>query len=236
MMLRLLMLLMSTPAHKHCSNRTTWTLYAFPDGIDASPGVYSCLPPERLNIADTKLLAFLVESILKSGAFSGGCAFPGSACLAPDIIGLPGLAGKASSALVGDVNSRAGTSMPDGGRKLVSDCPICQNLLRRAVRGRFTLTLSFFLDLDKDFLIPVPLSSAGEASWATPPLRSSSSISPAMVLPLFAMFSSGIEINRRSPRLGLTPVASSICFCISAALRLFVVGSNCDGSAEMVTT
>jgi hypothetical protein len=115
--------------------------YALTAGIDANPGLYSCPPhPERLKIADTKLLfAFLAESIVGSGAFCGGGGFPGSACLAPDIVGLPGIAGKASSALVGGVSSGAGTSIPDGGRKLVSDCPICKNLLRRTERRKTRL-------------------------------------------------------------------------------------------------
>jgi len=63
------------------------------------------------------LLAFL------EGLFWEKAVFSASVTLSVCKVGLPGMAGSASSALAGGVSSEAGTSIPDGGRKLVSDCP-----------------------------------------------------------------------------------------------------------------
>lgn len=63
---------------------------------------------------------------------------------------------------------------------------------------------------------------------------SSRSISPNMVCPFIARFSSGIGANFMIPRSGGTLRMSAMKDCISAALRLFVVGCICDGNVVIV--
>jgi hypothetical protein len=63
---------------------------------------------------------------------------------------------------------------------------------------------------------------------------SSRSISPKMVLPLMARFSSGIGVNLTIPRSGGTLRMSAMKACMSAALRLFVTGCICDGNVVIV--
>ena len=61
------------------------------------------------------------------------------------------------------------------------------------------------------------------------------SICPSTVVPLNAMSSSGMRLNRITPLAGATPSESARKLCSKAALRLFVVGSNWEGNALMVT-
>ena len=86
----------------------------YPPGMIASPGVYSefLLARLPLKIVDTKLFflpaflgTLLISAVLSLGRNGG----------------VPGIVGNPSSALVGGVGSAAGTWMPEGGRKLVSD-------------------------------------------------------------------------------------------------------------------
>ena len=60
------------------------------------------------------------------------------------------------------------------------------------------------------------------------------SICPSSVVPPVARYSSGIPRNFMIPRSGRTPSDDARNDCMSAALRLFVVGRTSDGRALMV--
>lgn len=60
------------------------------------------------------------------------------------------------------------------------------------------------------------------------------SISPSIVTPLVARYSSATPMKRTMPRSGGTPRDSPMKFWMSAAFRLFVVGCICEGRAVIV--
>lgn len=61
------------------------------------------------------------------------------------------------------------------------------------------------------------------------------SISPSIVTPFVARYSSATPTKRRMPRSGGTPNDSPMKFWISAAFRLFVVGCIWEGRAVIVS-
>lgn len=102
----------------------------------------------------------------------------------------------------------------------VNDCFRVNEMINGAVAAANTLTLSLRLA----FALEVPASSTSFPDAAA--------ISPAVVFPFHAAFSSGTDTKRKKPREGGTPRESSMCFWMRAAFLLFLIGAISEGSAN----
>jgi len=119
-----------------------------------------------------------------------------------------------------------------------------EGLLKEGLEGCGLVTLALSLELLRDrrrrslgltdpfrlLVLPIAVSGLLSSSEFLP----KASISPNIVLPFVARYSSPTPTKRTMPRSRATPNESVMKLCRRAALRLFVVGWIAEGRAVMV--
>lgn len=118
-----------------------------------------------------------------------------------------------------------------------------EGLVKAGLKGGGLVTLALSLELLRArsvrslgltdlLLLVLPIAVSGPSSSSE--FLRKASISPNIVLPFVARYSSPTPTKRTMPRSGATPNESVMKLCRRAALRLFVVGWTAEGRAVMV--